>query len=143
MTSDARRLTALRERTGRSSHEIASLAGLEDMEYFDLEFHDDELRTVPSLAQIKRLADVFDVPTAALFFDEPSAPLRRVPYAELLSLVRAELAGGISKERFEEDIGWELDAFLESEERALSDYGAEFLEALCLRLGIDWVAALP
>jgi transcriptional regulator with XRE-family HTH domain len=141
--SDVQRLKALRELTGKSADEIASLAGLEYMEYFDLEFHDDELRTVPSLAQIKRLADVFTVPVAALFSDNPDVTLRRVPYAELVALVTAQLAAGISKEAFEEEIGWELDAFFESEERALAQYGVEFLEALCTRLGIDWIAALP
>lgn len=141
--SDVLRLKALRERTGKSADEIASLAGLQYMEYFDLEFHDDELRTVPSLAQIKRLAAALEVPAAALFCDNPDVTLRRVPYAELVSLVTAQLAAGTSKEAFEEEIGWELDAFLESEAHALAQYGTEFLEALCTRLGIDWIAALP
>jgi hypothetical protein len=66
-----------------------------------------------------------------------------VPYVELVSLVSAQLAAGTRKEAFEEDIGWELDAFFESEEHALAQYGIEFLEALCSRLGIDWMAALP
>jgi transcriptional regulator with XRE-family HTH domain len=141
--SDVQRLKALRERTGKSADETAALAGLQYMEYFDLEFHDDELRTVPSLAQIKRLAEALQVSAAALFHDNPDATLRRVPYAELVSLVSAQLAAGTSKEAFEEDIGWELDVFFESEEHALAQYGIEFLEALCSRLGIDWMAALP
>lgn len=39
------RIRALRERTGKSCNEIASLAGLSFTEYFDLEVHDDELVT--------------------------------------------------------------------------------------------------
>ena len=143
MRGDAKRIKALRERSGKSCHEIASLAGLGDMEYFDLEAYDDELTTVPSLAAIKRLADALGVPPAALFSDKPVTPTRHVSYRELVSLVKTRLAGGITQEAFEDQIGWELDAFLESEEKAFSEYGVEFLKALCRRLGIQWIAALP
>jgi hypothetical protein len=40
-------------------------------------------------------------------------------------------------------IGWDLGAFFESEALALSEYGVEFLQVLCTRVGIDWIAALP
>ena len=143
MASDAERIKALRERTGKSSNEIASLAGLSDMEYFDLEAYDDELTTVLSLAQIKRVAAALGVPTLALFSDElPSVP-RRIPYAELVALVDAHLAAGLSREAFEDEVGWDLAAFFESEERALSDYGVDFLQDVCSGLGIDCTAALP
>ncbi len=143
MMGDAERIKALRERTGKSSSEIASLAGLGEMEYFDLEFHDDELVSVPSLAKIRRLADALGVRTAALFSDEPNVVQRHTSYAELVLLVKAHLAAGISKEAFEDEIGWDLDAFLDSEQRALSEYGVEFLQALCPCVGIAWMAALP
>jgi transcriptional regulator with XRE-family HTH domain len=143
MRGDAKRIRALRERSGKSSHDIAALAGLGDMEYFDLEAYDDELMSVPSLAKIKRLAVAFGVPTPALFLDEPNIVRRHIPYAELVWLVKAHLAAGTSKEVFEEQIGWDLDPFFDSEERALSEYGVEFLKALCRRLDIQWIAALP
>jgi Helix-turn-helix domain len=143
MSGDAKRLRALRERTGKSSHEIAALAGLEDMEYFDLEAYDDELMSVPSLAKIKRLADALNVPTPALFSDQPATVRHHISYAELVSLVNARLAAGISREALEDQIGWDLTAFFETEERALSAYGVEFLKALCRQLRVEWVAALP
>ena len=141
---DAERIRTLRERLGRSSAEVAALVGLEDMEYFDLEFHDDELSTVPSLAVIKRLASVLGVPTPALFMDEfAEMPTRRISYAELASSVKALIADGISQEALEDDIGWALNDFLESEAKALSEYGVDFLKALCERLGVGWTEALP
>jgi transcriptional regulator with XRE-family HTH domain len=143
MRNDAERITALRERAGKSREEIASLAGFGEMEYFDLEFHPDELLTVPSLAKIKRLAAALHVPTLALFLDEPGSVRSRISYDELVVLVRAHLASGITQEAFEDDIGWDLAAFFESEERTLAEYGVEFLQALCARIGVEWIAALP
>jgi transcriptional regulator with XRE-family HTH domain len=70
MTGDAERVKTLRQRTGKSADEIASLAGLEDMAYFDLESYDDELRTALSLGQVKRLAAAFGVPASALFSEQ-------------------------------------------------------------------------
>jgi transcriptional regulator with XRE-family HTH domain len=68
MTGDAERIRTLRQRVGKSAEEIALVAGLGHMAYFDLESYDDELRTVLSLTQVKRLADAFGVPAAALFW---------------------------------------------------------------------------
>jgi hypothetical protein len=47
------------------------------------------------------------------------------------------------QEAFADQIGWDLDAFFESEERAFSEYSVEFLKALCRHLDIQWIAALP
>lgn len=141
---DAERVRALRERIGLSSDEVAARIGLTTMGYFDLEFHDDELSTVPSLAEVKRLAEVFDVPTAALFVDDPATlPERRLSYPELVDRVRVATARPDAREALEDEIGWYLDGFLESEARALADYPVEFLQALCDRLGVNWLEALP
>lgn len=143
MTGDAERIRTLRQRVGKSADEIALLAGLGDMAYFDLESYDDELRTVLSLTQVKRLADAFGVPAAALFSDDVAKSEHRVSYDELVALVKGHVDSGVSREAIEEEIGWDLGAFFESEEIAFSEYGVEFLQALCTRLRIDWIAALP
>jgi len=49
----------------------------------------------------------------------------------------------VSREQFEDEIGWTLDDFLESEDKALSASGVEFLQDLCQRLNIEWKDALP
>jgi transcriptional regulator with XRE-family HTH domain len=143
VSGNAKRIEALRERTGKAADEIASAVGLSDAEYRDLEMFDDELITAPTLEQIKKLADAFGVPAPALFADQPVAVPHRVSYAELLYRVNAHLAAGMSREAFEEEIGWELAAFFEGEARTHSFYGVEFLKALCRHLNVWWMAALP
>jgi hypothetical protein len=49
-------MRSLRTRAGLSSAEVAHRAGVGDMAYFDLEFHDDDMMTVPSRPHTKRLA---------------------------------------------------------------------------------------
>jgi transcriptional regulator with XRE-family HTH domain len=143
MTGDAERIKTLRERIGKSTDEVASLVGLGDMAYFDLESYDDELRTVLSLAQVKQLAAALGVATAALFADKATPIDRSIPYDELVGLVQSRLGSGVSREAFEEEVGWDLGALLDSEAATLSGYCVEFLEELCPRIGIDWIAALP
>jgi len=143
MTGDPERIRSLRERAGKSANEVASLAGLGDSAYFDLESYDDELRTVLSLGQVKQLAAALGVATAALFVDEARLPNRRISYDELVSLVHGNLATGVSRQTFEEEVGWDLGSLFESEAATLSGYCVEFLEALCSRIGVDWIAALP
>ena len=143
MTSDAERIRLLRQRAGKSAGEIASLAGLGDMSYYDVEAYDDELRTVLSLQQIKRLADALGVPSSALFLDEVATIEHRVSYDELVALVKRHFESGVNQEAFEEELGWDLEPYLGGESRALSDYGVDFLQELYGRIGIDWVAALP
>ena len=143
MRGDAKRIKALRERSGKTPYEIAAASELGAAEYFDLEMFDDELITAPSLQQIRKLAEVFGVPTAALFVDEPVVISQRVSYAELVERVNGRLASGTSREAFEEEVGWELAAFFESEARTHAFYGVEFLKALCRHLDVWWMAALP
>ena len=143
MTGDPERIRSFRERAGKSANEVASLAGLGDAAYYDLESYDDELRTVLFLGQVKQLAAALDVETAALFGEAATPPERRITYDELVTLVHGHLATGVSREMIEEDVGWDVDGLLESEAAMLSGYTVEFLEALCSRIGIDWIAALP
>ena len=143
MTGDAERITSLRQRTGKGVDEIASLAGLGHMAYINLETYDDD-STVLSLGQVKRLAFAFGVPASALFADETTESTHRVSVpAAFVTLVNGRLASGVSRNAFEESIGWSLGAFFESEAAALSEYGVEFLQELCSRFGIDWIDALP
>jgi len=143
MTGDAKRIKMLRERIGKSAGDIALLAGLGDMAYYDVEAYDGELRTALSLQQVKRLADALAVPSSALFSDEVTNIEHRVSYDELVVLVTNHFDSGVSRATFEDEIGWDLSPFLGGESRALSEYGVDFLQALCGRIGVDWVAALP
>ena len=143
MTGDAERIKTLRERTGKTADEVASVAGLGDMAYFDVESYDDELRTVLSLGQVKQLADALGVATVALFVDDATTIQRHITYGELVSLVQGHLASGHNREALEEEVGWDLGALWIASQRLFSGDCVEFLEALCPRIGIDWIAALP
>lgn len=143
MSGTAKRIQALRNRTGKTSDEIALLVGLEGMAYFDLEAYDDELVKALSLEQVRRLAEVLGVSTQMLFADEPATNVRSTSYADLVSLVGARIAQSGNQEAFESELGWDLGAFLESEATALSTYGVDFLQSLCANVGVDWMTALP
>jgi transcriptional regulator with XRE-family HTH domain len=143
MSGTANRIQTLRKRTGKSSDEIASLVGLSDMAYFDLEAYDDELVMALSLEQVRRLADVLGVSTQMLFLDEPAPKVPSTSYSELVSLVTARIAQAGDQKAFENEVGWDLGAFLESEATALSTYGVDFLQSLCTHVGVDWMTALP
>jgi hypothetical protein len=70
-------------------------------------------------------------------------PQHDISYNELVARVHALVANGTARGALEDDIGWDLGPFLESEARALSDYGVDFLKDLCERLNVPWMAALP
>jgi DNA-binding XRE family transcriptional regulator len=53
MDNVAKRVRELRERTGKSVEDMASLLDMSPMSYFDIEFHDDELEAVPSLRGLR------------------------------------------------------------------------------------------
>jgi len=143
MAGDAERIKALRQRSGKSVDDVASLTGLGIHAYCDVESYDDELRTVLSLGQVRRLAEVLGVRTSALFLDEPHEIEQRVSYSQLVALVEARFALDIDEEAFEQEIGWDLSGFFKDKERLLSDYNVKFLQKLCPRLGIEWIVALP
>lgn len=144
MTEHAERLRQLREQSGKSVDEIAAAVGMEYMQYFDLELHDDELSTVPSLASVKRLAATLNVTVPALLSEDSTTISHQITYNGLVKCVKTYLKKtGLSQEAFEDRIGWALDEFFVSEDRMLEQYNLEFLKVLCESLGVSWVAALP
>jgi transcriptional regulator with XRE-family HTH domain len=144
MTGQADRLRQLREQVGKSVDEMAEAAGMAYMEYLDLELHDDELRSVPSLADVQRLATALSVTVPLLLSEDSAVPSARLTHADLVERVKTHLREtGLSREAFEDHLGWTLDDFFASEERTLTQYNIEFLSTLCERLGVPWRAALP
>ncbi len=145
MTAYAKRIRTLRERTGKGAAELSELLGMSAMEYFDLELHDDELPTVASLDQIRRLAAALGVTAAALLSEDGAAvPAGRISYPQLVERTREYLVdAGLTQEQFENQLGWRLDDFFESEQKMLASCNLEFLKALCAGLGVPWLEAVP
>jgi len=144
MTRHADRIRELRERAGKSVDEMAAAVGMAYMEYLDLELHDTELPSVPSLASVQKLAAALNVTVRALLSEDGTEASHRLTHADLVERVKVHLSeAGISREAFEDRLGWTLDDFFASEERTLAQYNIEFLRVLCESLGVSWVAALP
>ncbi len=145
MTAYADRIRTLREKSGKSTEEMCDLLGMSDMGYFDLELHDSELPTVLSLDQIRRLATALSVTVSALISEDGLAvPARRIEYRELVEHTKDHLRkAGRTQKQFEDEIGWDLNDFFESEQKTIDSYNLEFVKALCGALGILWLEAVP
>jgi transcriptional regulator with XRE-family HTH domain len=145
MTAYAKRVRTLREKSGKSAKEMCDLLGMSDMEYFDLELHDSELPMVPSLDQVRRLAAALGVTVGALLAEDGlAAPARRVEYRDLVEHAQRHLREtGLTQDQFEHQIGWTLDDFFASEQKALETYNVQFLKALCAGLGVFMAGGPP
>jgi transcriptional regulator with XRE-family HTH domain len=144
MTQLATNVRQLREQAGKSVEEMAAAMDMAYMEYLDLELHDTELLTVPSLACVQRLAAVLNVTVPALLSEVSPSASQRLSHADLVERVKVYLMEtGTSREAFEDRLGWRLDDFFASEERTLDQYNLDFLKGLCEILGVSWVTALP
>jgi transcriptional regulator with XRE-family HTH domain len=140
----ATRIRELREQARKSTSEIEAALGMSAMEYFDLESHDGEVHTVPSLAQVQQLARVLGVPSSQLVTGETIESGERLLYPELVARVAEYCqAESIDQDAFEELVGWELTHFFAGEREMLSNYPVDFLRHLCEPLGLAWQRALP
>ena len=144
MNDVAKRVRELRERTGKSIEEMASLLDMSRMSYFDIEFHDDELESVPSLKQVRQLAQYLGVSAAELVTGSTTDVNERIRWHDLVArTLDYRRTNGITEDAFEDLVGWKLDDFFASEDAMLDNYPVDFLQVLCKELQISWVDALP
>ena len=143
MNDVAKRVRELRERTGKSVEEMASLLDMSRMSYFDIEFHDDELESVPSLRQVRLLAEYLGVSAAELVTGSTTDVNERIRWHDLVArTLDYRRTNGITEDAFEDLVGWKLDDFFASEDAMLDNYPVDFLQVLCRELQIPWVHAL-
>jgi len=144
MKGVAKRVRELRERTGKSAEDLASLLEMSAMSYFDIEFHDDELESVPSLRQVRQLAACLGVSTAELVTGFTTDVNERIRWHDLASsTLDCRHTAGVTEDAFEDLVGWKLGDFFASEDAMLDNYTVDFLKRLCKELKISWVHALP
>ena len=144
MNDVAKRVRELRERTGKSVEDMASLLDMSRMSYFDIEFHDDELESVPSLRQVRQLAEYLGVSAAELVTGSTTDANERIRWHDLVArTLDYRRTPGITEDAFEDLVGWKLDDFFASEGAMLDNYPVDFLQVLCKELQIPWVDALP
>jgi transcriptional regulator with XRE-family HTH domain len=144
MNDVAKRVRELRERTGKSVEDMASLLDMSPMSYFDIEFHDDELEAVPSLRQVRQLAECLGVSTAELVTGLTTDVNERIRWPDLIArTLDYRRTAGVTADAFEDLVGWKLDDFFASEDAMLDNYPVDFLQVLCKELQIPWIHALP
>jgi transcriptional regulator with XRE-family HTH domain len=140
----ARRVREARERLGLTESEVASRLEIQDSEYWDVEFHDDEAFTSFSVEQLKRLADILGVSLRALFFGDDSNPSgERTSFASITQRLQALAASErLSTDELSERVGWELEEILTAPE-SLGELNVAGLRDVCMAIGVDWTTALP
>jgi len=139
----AAQIRYFRVRAGKPPGEVAKHLGLNEAWYYDLETRDDELASTLTLFQAIELASVLGVRLHDLL-SVGALPDEKIPLVDLPSRIKAHLArDGISIDKFEEQVGWELHDFLQSPVKAAAESPIIFLQALSEHLGINWLSVLP
>ena len=144
MNDAAKRVRELRERTGKSVEEMASLLDMSRMSYFDIEFHDDELESVPSLKQVRQLAQYLGVSAAQLVTGSTRDVNERIRWHDLVAPdARLSPYQPHDRGRLRGPGGLEAGRFLRERGCHARYYPVDFLQVLCKELHISWVDALP
>lgn len=139
----AAQIRSNRIRAGKSQGEVAERLGLNAAWYDDLERRDDELTSTLTIYQAMELAAILGMRLGDLLGDG-TAPDQHISIMELPGLINKHVAeAGISMEQFEEEVGWELQAFLQSPFKVVAEFPISFLQALAEHLGINWLCLIP
>ena len=139
----AARIRNHRVRAGKSSSEVAQCLGLNDAWYHDLEHDDAEFASTLTLFQAIELASALGVSLRDLLNEEESVGAS-IALMDLPKLIEAHVArAGISVEQFEDQLGWELQDFMQSPLKVAAESPILFLQAVAEHLGIDWLSLLP
>lgn len=140
----AARVRAFRVRAGKSQAEMAQRLELNEAWYADLERHDDELASTLTIFKAMEMASILGV-TLAELLDEPAALAdERIALIDLPDRILAHASRKrISLAQLEEQIGWELQDFVDAPVSAAAGLPIRFFQALAAALGINWLALVP
>jgi transcriptional regulator with XRE-family HTH domain len=137
------RLKAARERAGKSPAELAAAMEISRPHYYDLESCNDELYMTVSLSELRRLCAELDISPRYLFSGEQTASETSTSFSSLAKIVATYLDDNhMSLASFEDMVGWTLDDFTTTPERAW-DWNVDCLRDVCAALGVQWLDALP
>jgi transcriptional regulator with XRE-family HTH domain len=132
-----------RIRAGKSRAEAAAHLALNPAWYDDLEQRDGELAATLTLFQGVALAELFGLRLADLFGEAVPAG-EPVALPDLPERIRAHAAAtGISLDRFEEQLGWELGPFMDAPVQLATELPIVFFRALAEALGVHWLLLVP
>ena len=134
------KLKLIREKGGIEPLALAAASGISGPEYYDLEATDD-LENSIDLDHLKRLSSALNIRLATLF--SPNVPDDRISPTDLRSLLEEKIKSRhVELSQFEDEVGWELAAFMEYPESALLRWNMTCLYDVCRALGCSWVAVL-
>jgi transcriptional regulator with XRE-family HTH domain len=141
MLASRLRLKRAREAAGKMPEDLGELVG-NTSTYYDLENHDGELYSVPSLRELSRLCFALGTKVRDLFDDRTNVEPAISP-EQLLSEAKEYLSQNrLSIAEFEDRIGFEIGPSLNDTSNVM-DWNVDFLRWLCRELGLDWRLALP
>jgi transcriptional regulator with XRE-family HTH domain len=139
----ASNIRSARIRAGKSRAEVAAHLALNQAWYDDLEQQDGELAATLTLFQGVALAELFGLRLAD-FFDETVPAGERIALPDLPVRIREHMtATGITLDQFEQQLDWELGAFLEAPVQLATELPIAFFQALAAVLGIHWLLLVP
>ncbi|MEK6593930.1 MAG: helix-turn-helix domain-containing protein [Pseudomonadota bacterium] len=139
----AAQIRSNRIRAGKSQAEVAERLGLNAAWYADLEQRDEELASTLTIFQAMELAAILGMRLGDLLSDG-TVPDQHISIVELAERINAHVArAGISIDQFEDQVGWELRAFLDSPFKVACEFPIMFLQATAGHLGINWLSLIP
>ena len=142
-TSTAENIRSARIRAGKTRAEAAAHLALNPAWYDDLEQRDGELAATLTLFQGVALAELFGLRLADLF-GETMPPGERMALADLPERIRAHVAAAdITLDRFEQQLGWELEPLMEAPVQLATELPIAFFQALAGALGMHWLLLVP
>jgi transcriptional regulator with XRE-family HTH domain len=146
MEGIADRFRSLRERLGKSLDEIADASGISFCNIRDLEWYDDEFDDATSIEDVERVCNALGTSCHELvrgMSGTSAATAKRILPDDIAHAVRLHLASSrISLGQFEDEVGWELQAFLD-DPKSYWNWNIRCLQDVCAAIHLDWIAALP
>lgn len=132
-----------RIRAGKSRAEVAAHLVLNPAWYDDLEQRDGELAATLTLFQGVALAEFLGLRLADLF-GETVPTGERIALPDLPERIRTHIAAkGMSLDKFEEQLGWELAPFMEAPVQLATELPIAFFQALAGALDMHWLLLVP
>jgi transcriptional regulator with XRE-family HTH domain len=134
------RLKAARIRSGKTPAEIAALSGVELASYYDLENHPDELTSTISLRDLANLCRVLGIDTSSLVSNES---INKISLSDVSTGIKNYLqAHSLSSSAFADQVGYDIAPALKTP-GAILGWNLDGLRAVCTKIGINWLAAIP
>lgn len=137
-----RLLREARERSGKSTGEMASLLGLSREWYNDLETYDDEILDTISLRQLVTLSYALGLDLVDFFSNGASKPAESVSLDALAEKIKDYIAArSLTVAEFEDAVGWQVANSL-TEPGQFMNFNLTGLMDVTRPLGVDWRAVL-